>query len=46
MRPGDPIGWPGLIALALGFVPFLAALFDADYDAYAARVQRFVPGIF
>ncbi|MEG3124739.1 methyltransferase family protein [Sphingomonas sp. GB1N7] len=29
MRPGDPVGWPGLIALGLGFVLFLAALFAA-----------------
>ncbi|KQS01460.1 isoprenylcysteine carboxyl methyltransferase [Sphingomonas sp. Leaf357] len=32
MRPGDPVGWPGLIALGLGFVLFLAAL-------YAARLR-------
>ena len=29
MHPGDPVGWPGLMIMAIGFFVFMAALFAA-----------------
>nr|WP_295668182.1 isoprenylcysteine carboxylmethyltransferase family protein [Sphingomonas sp.] len=29
MHPGDPVGWPGIMVMAIGFFVFMAALFAA-----------------
>jgi protein-S-isoprenylcysteine O-methyltransferase Ste14 len=43
--PGIPLYWIGTILRIREEERLLRAQFGADYDAYAARVKRFVPGI-
>ena len=42
---GVPLYWVGTILRIREEERLLRAQFDADYEAYAARVKRFVPGI-
>lgn len=43
--PGIPLYWIGTILRIREEERLLRAQFGSDYDAYAARVKRFVPGI-